>query len=59
MTWTPEVGDWVIYRPHPDAPAEDGQVTAVLDGGMVRVLYRGDWTAKATRVADLTPGPRR
>jgi hypothetical protein len=43
----------VVYRPHPDAPAEDGTVVRVSPGGMVFVLYRGDTTAKATRPADL------
>lgn len=55
---TPEqatVGRGVVYRPHPGARAEDGQIVAThaLDAGMVHVLYRGDSTAKATRLADL------
>lgn len=50
------VGRWVIYRPHPDAPAEDGEIVRVTATGTVFVLYRGDKTPKATRPADLTPG---
>lgn len=48
-------GDWVVYRPHPNAPAEDGEVIEVR-GDLVMVLYGGDRTAKATRPADLTHG---
>lgn len=54
--WTPAIGDWVIYRPYPGAPAEDGEVTEVRSAGLVLVRYRGDRTAKATYVRDLTPG---
>lgn len=48
-------GRSVVYRPHPDAKAEDGTITGISTGGMVFVLYRGDTTAKATRAADLEP----
>jgi hypothetical protein len=50
------VGQWVVYRPHPDADAEDGEVTEVREAGMVLVRYRGDRHAKSTHVRDLTPG---
>jgi len=53
-----EVDDWVIYDNGFD-PAEDGTVTAVISESMVRVLYRGDTTAKATSVFDLRPGRSR
>lgn len=53
--WTPEVGDGVVYRPYPGAPAEDGTVTELRSGGLVLVLYVGDRTAKATRITDLEP----
>lgn len=45
-------GDWVVYRPYPGAPAEDGEVTEIR-GDLVMVRYRGDVTAKATRPSDL------
>lgn len=56
---TPEqarVGRGVVYRARPEARPEDGQITSVhaLDRGIVHVLYRGDGTAKATRLVDLT-----
>lgn len=55
---TPEqatVGRGVVYRGYPDSDPEDGQIVSVhaLDAGMVHVLYRGDTSAKATRLADL------
>lgn len=53
--WTPMVGEWVIYHPHGGWP-EDGLVTEVIDSAKVRVRYRGDTTAKATYIRDLTPG---
>jgi hypothetical protein len=57
---TPEqatIGRGVVYRAHPEARAEDGQIVSLhaLDAGMVHVLYRGDSTAKATRLVDLEP----
>lgn len=57
---TPEqatVGRAVVYRGYPDSDPEDGQIVSVhaLDAGMVHVLYRGDTTAKATRIVDLAP----
>lgn len=57
---TPEqarVGRGVVYRGYPDSDPEDGQITSVhaINRGMVHVLYRGDTTAKATRLVDLTP----
>lgn len=50
-----EVGDWVIYRSHPDAPAEDGEVTKISDQ-YVYVRYRGDLDSKATYASDLEFG---
>jgi len=49
------VGRGVVYRAHPEARPEDGRITSVhaLDTGIVHVLYRGDSTAKATRLTDL------
>lgn len=58
MIMTPFVGDWVVYRPHPGAPAEDGEVVEIRDNGIVMVRYRGDITAKATRIEDLNYGMR-
>lgn len=45
----------VVYRAHPEARPEDGVITSVraVDQGIVHVLYDGDSTAKATRLADL------
>lgn len=57
--WVPEIGDWVIYRPHPTAEAEDGEVTGIVggtDSDLVLVRYRGDRHSKATYVQDLAPG---
>lgn len=48
------VGMGVVYRPHPDAPAEDGDVTEIRPP-LVMVRYVGDRTAKATHPRDLTP----
>ena len=55
---TPEqavIGRGVVYRGYPDSDPEDGQIVSVhaLDTGMLHVLYRGDSTPKATRLADL------
>jgi hypothetical protein len=51
------VGDWVIYRPYPGAPAEDGEILRFSDDpSLAFVLYAGDRSAKATRLADLTHG---
>lgn len=47
--------DWVVYRPHPDAPAEDGRVYSVSEE-YVFVLYKGDTIPKATRPSDLEFG---
>lgn len=49
------VGMWVVYRPHPDAQLEDGEVTAIR-GDLVMVRYKGDRHAKATYARDLEPG---
>lgn len=40
-------GDWVVYRPHPDAQAEDGVVQRVTER-YAFVLYKGDLHPKAT-----------
>lgn len=55
---TPEqaqIGVSVVYRAHPDARPEDGFImsTRSLDRDIVHVLYVGDVTPKATRLADL------
>lgn len=50
------VGDWVVYRPHPDAPAEDGEITEIRNEGLVLVRYEGDRVAKPTRTVDLERG---
>ena len=47
------VGAGVVYRPHPDAIAEDGVITSVNDR-YVFVLYAGDRTPKATPAEALT-----
>lgn len=49
---------WVIYQGRPDGPREDGTVVSLhaLERGLASVLYRGDTTAKATYISDLTPG---
>ena len=49
------VGQWVIYRAHPSARAEDGEVTEVR-GNLVMVRYAGDRGSKATYARDLEPG---
>ena len=46
------IGSGVVYRPYPDAPAEDGEITRVTDT-MVFVHYVGDRAPKATRAEDL------
>lgn len=55
---TPEqaqIGVSVLYRAHPDARPEEGFImsTRSLDRDIVHVLYVGDITPKATRLADL------
>lgn len=55
---TPEqatVGRAVVYRAHPEARPEDGVIKSVhaVGQGIAHVLYDGDGTAKATRLADL------
>ena len=47
------IGSGVVYRPHPSAPAEDGEIVRVTDFH-VFVQYVGDRTPKATRAEDLT-----
>lgn len=47
------IGAGVVYRPHPDARAEDGSIVRVTDFH-VFVLYVGDRHPKATRPEDLT-----
>lgn len=54
--WQPAVGEWVTYRAHHGAQPEDGQITELLPNGLARVRYRGEHTAKATRLSDLRPG---
>lgn len=51
-------GDAVIYRPHPGAPAEDGNITAV-NGTYVFVRFVGDRQSKACRPEDLQPAHTR
>ncbi len=46
------VGAGVVYRPHPDAQAEDGIITGVSDR-WVFVRYAGDIGAKATDPGQL------
>lgn len=53
--WTPEQDERVLYQPHSDAAPEPGVVTEFISSTLVRVLYDGDTTAKATRISDLTP----
>ena len=48
------IGSGVIYRPHPSAPAEDGEITKV-NGSFVFVLFVGDRHPKACRAEDLSP----
>jgi hypothetical protein len=50
-----EIGQHVIYRPHDDAPAEDGTVTGVRDT-LVMVRYWGDHQPRGTHPGDLEPG---
>jgi hypothetical protein len=52
-----EIGQWVVYRPHPGT-AEDGEVTGVR-GDLVMVRYAGDRHSKATYASDLEPGATR
>ena len=47
------IGAGVVYRPHPDAPAEDGTITSVNER-YVFVLYAGDRTPKATPAEALS-----
>ena len=49
------VGWGVVYRPHPDAAPENGQIVSVNDE-YVFVLYMGDrnYSPKAARPSDLT-----
>lgn len=51
-------GVWVVYTAYPGADSEDGTIVSVkaLERGIVHVLYRGDTTPKATRLADLRLG---
>lgn len=49
---TPGLG--VVYRAHPDVPAEDGEVVRVNDSGTL-VFVRYASGIKATDPADLTP----
>jgi len=45
-------GDGVVYRPHDNAPAEDGTVVRASSAG-VFVRYHGSGTPKLTRAGDL------
>lgn len=48
------IGTGVVYRPHPNARAEDGEVVGTnAPAGLVYVLYVGDRTAKATPASML------
>ena len=50
------IGQWVVYRPYPGAPAEDGEVVGIR-GTMVMVRYGWSSTSvKATPPDLLTPG---
>jgi hypothetical protein len=50
-----EIGQGVVYRPYPGAPAEDGTVLKVnAPANLVHVLYVGDRTAKATSADQLS-----
>lgn len=57
MNTRPAVGDPVVYRPHPNAPAEDGVVTRhSADPSLVFVRYTGqhpDAAPKATPWREL------
>lgn len=46
------IGDGVTYQPHPDARAEDGEITSVNDS-YVFVRFVGDRGSKACRPGDL------
>lgn len=48
-----QVGAGVVYRPHPGAPAEDGEIVRVT-ARWVFVRYRGDTHPKATAAEQLT-----
>ena len=49
-------GTAVVYRPYPEAQAEDGTVVRQSVGGdIVFVLFRGDVTAKACYASTLEP----
>ena len=46
----------MVYRPYPEAQAEDGTVVRQSVGGdIVFVLFRGDVTAKACYASTLEP----
>lgn len=48
-----QAGDGVTYRPHPDAPAEDGEVTRLIRGisQLVHVRWlNGPQAAKTTTI---------
>lgn len=49
-----KVGIGVVYRPHPGAPAEDGEVTELREAGAM-VRYSALGPAKLTRYEGLTP----
>jgi hypothetical protein len=52
------VGMGVVYRPHPEAPAEDGVIIELREGGAM-VRYSALGSAKLTPYAMLTPlGPQ-
>lgn len=58
-TFTPHVGQAVVYRPYPGAAPEDGVVTRLsADPSLVFVKYAGqhpDADGRATRIVDLEP----
>lgn len=46
-------GTPVVYRPHPGAPAEDGDVIRRSTGDLVFVLFVGDRHPKAVSASQL------
>lgn len=46
------IGAGVVYRPRPDAPAEDGDITST-SASFVFVRFVGDRQVKACRPEDL------
>lgn len=46
------IGAWVVYRPHPELPAEYGEIVLVNDT-YVFVRYTGDRGTKATHPSKI------